>query len=288
MFFYVFIDPEIIPDATTHGEMGLGRLIDILREFNRGCLMAQTDTWEIESTLVNNIKDIPNEYHNERKLLGELVIQLYQHGPWAMLESGDATASFIQIAVAQGTKEYLDLVFTPAEISPADGDTWEACSLKNHHQSAFVIKRGCIGSGPSFRDGQISHEDLLEQCFGKLVYHSERIIITDYALGKYYNNTQPENLKRWIRWIDRRVRVPGSTTLTIRTQQPQYPRSLESDIEFLRNEVDLKLKLEYISNPPHRRTLSVESRWLSIDRGIDLARHDGMCRELGVTYSNPD
>ena len=288
MYFYIFIDPEIIPDAVVKGESALDSLIGILRGFRRGCIMTETDAWEIGATLGEYVGEIPDDFHHERKLISELIIQYFLKGggPWVVLETDGDGRPFIDVAVAQGTETELDLLLTPSASCPTADDTWESCSHSNFNGTEFSASRDRIANGHSFREGEIDHESLFDQCFGKMLQHAEKIVITDYALGEHYNNTQPENMKRWVRSIERILCNPGSATLIIQTLKSAHSRSIENDVEFLRNEVDLTLKLEFIEKKIHRRFLAADSHCLNTDRGVDLCYHDGSCREFGIVYDD--
>lgn len=284
MYFYVFIDPEIVPDAVSGGEGALDALIGILRGFRRGCLMTQTDTWEIESSLAEKITNVPDEFHFERKLIGELVMKLFMGGPWVVLETNGEDRPLIDVAVEQANAEKLDLLLTPSGVAPGKGDGWEACSYYSFNRTQFSAARDRLTNGRSFKEGDLSHDEILEQCFSKMIFHAKKITITDYSLGEHYNNTQPVNLKRWVRSIGAMVRDQNSTSLVIRTMRSAHSRSIETDIAFLRNEVDMQLVLEFTDQRIHRRFFSADAHCLNTDRGVDLCRNDGSCREFGIVY----
>jgi hypothetical protein len=81
-------------------------------------------------------------------------------------------------------------------------------------------------------------------------------VIIDYALGQYYNNDHPSNLRRWILWIDNHLREPSATTLVIRTvgdpTKPELP-ALQKQIKGLEQEVDVKIKLETVTSKDQRK-----------------------------------
>lgn len=288
MYYYVFIDPEIVPDAVAEGGPALDSLIGILRGFRRGCIMTETDSWEIGMTLGEHVKDIPDDFHNERKLLNELVIHhfLKGGGPWVVLDTDGDDRPFIEVAIERGTEADLDLLLTPVAPTPSAEDSWESCSYSNFNGTTFSASRDRTSNGYSFREGAIEHEGLFDQCFAKMLRYAEKIVITDYALGEHYNNTQPENMKRWVRSIETVLDSPGSAKVVIRTMRSAHSRSIETDVEFLKNEVDLELELEFLADKVHRRFLVADSHCLNTDRGVDICYDDGTCREFGINYDD--
>jgi hypothetical protein len=90
MFHYVFLDPLTIDEASQAGEMGLGRLIELLQGFRRDVLLVETDAWRVESELGDRVRAIPLQ--TERKLIMDLLSSLRRSGPLVLLEGdGDDT-----------------------------------------------------------------------------------------------------------------------------------------------------------------------------------------------------
>lgn len=289
MFHYVFIDPETIAEVA-EDEAGLGRLIDVLRSMDRGCLMAETDWWRVGPELKEKAKSIGSQ--NERKLVGELLIQLWKRGPLVVMEGDDGAASLIDFAVANAQRDSIDLVLTPFEVVPPAGESWEPCALSALHASAFSQNRHNLGAGVAFQRAAVTGEVLFSQCFEKLINHATDILLIDYAVGEYYGNDHPRNLRRWVLWIDSHLREPSGTTLTIRTigdtTNPAF-RGLQRDVRGLQQEVDLTLRLDTgltKEQLPHRRFLVANGSCLDIDRGIDLCDANGNCREVSISYAN--
>jgi hypothetical protein len=288
VFHYVFIDPETIAEVA-HNEAGLGRLVDTLRSMERGCLLAETDLWRLGSELKEKARAI--SLQNERKLVAELLIHLWKKGPMVVMEGDDGEMALIDFGAANAERDFIDLLLTPSCINPPEGASWEVCSLLNLHASSFSRDRHNLGAGREFSKGSADGHTIFRQCFEKLIRHATEIVIIDYAVGEYYGNDHPSNLRRWVLWMDSHLKNPAEAKLTIRTcgntSEPAF-RGLQRHMRDLQNEVDLKLILDTgLSKEqlPHRRFLISDGSCLDIDRGIDLCDAEGNCREVSITYS---
>lgn len=289
MFFYVFIDPDTISDAAAQ-QSDLGRLIDLLRSMDQGCLIAETDLWRVEGEIKEKVKAIG--FQHERKMVSDLLIHLWRKGPQILMSGDDGESSLIDFAVANAARDSLDLILSPNVIEATPDQAWEASSLPDLHSTRFSQARHNIGAGLSFAERSTLSDEFFSKCFGKLIKHAQQIVIVDYALGEYYGNDHPANLRRWVLWIDRNLNDPANATLVIKTVGDEAKaalRSLRNDVESLRHEVDLTLKLETVASKsllPHRRFLVADHRCLDIDRGIDICDSAGQCRGVDIIYAN--
>lgn len=286
MFFYVFLDPETISDASAD-QGDLGRLIDVLRSMEQGCLMAETDLWRVDGQLKEKIKEIP--FQMERKMIGDLLIHLWQKGPLVVMDNDDFETPLVDFAIANAARDSLDLILTPRATESDAGLDCEISGLQALHATQFSQARHNLGAGLSFPAASTSGEELFSRCFLKLIRQAQQITIVDYALGEYYGNDHPANLRSWVLWIDENLKNPERKTLIIRTVAGQGHRSLENQIDGLRHEVDLTLKLETVPSKdllPHRRFLVADQTCLDIDRGIDICDAKGKCRRVDITYAN--
>ncbi len=289
VFFYVFIDPETIAEVADDAG-GLGRLIDVLRSLKQGCLMAETDRWRLKPELRATVEKI--SIQTERKMVEELLIQLWKKGPLIVMEGDDGEIPLIEFVIANAERDSIDLILSPKAVDPNPGRTWEICCLAAIHATKFSRARHNLGAGLSFQRSAVSGEELFEKCFRKLINQAQRIVIVDYALGEYYNNDQPLNLRRWVLWIDQNLRHPKDTTVVIRTvcdPSKHSSRALQKQVRDIRHEVDITLELDPVVSKdqlPHRRFLDADGCCLDIDRGIDICDATGQCRQVDITYAN--
>jgi len=289
MFFYVFIDPDIISEAASHGEMGLGRLVEFLHGLDRDCIVAETDFWRVGDEIKEKVKAI--ELQHERKEVEELIVHLWKQGPFVVVEGDDGETALLEIAIEHGNRDGLDLILTPKEGAARVGAHWEASSLAKLHATSFSRHRDNLKGGKPFNAGDISIQLLFETCFRKMLYHAARITIVDYALGEYLGGPQYENLPKWIRWIDQNLRSPKDVKLVIRTVGEEGKaelRSLRNLVRDLSNEVDFTIILETKPDKkqlPHNRYLIADSKCLDIDRGIDICDGRGNCRKVAINYA---
>lgn len=284
MFHYVFLDPLTIDEAAQAGEMGLGRLIELLQGFRRDVLLVETDAWRIESELGDRVRAIPQQ--TERKLIMDLLTALRRSGPLVLLQGDDdGTLSLAEFARRKASAAGLDLLLSPGETeTPADG-SWIKVSLAKCHDTRFSQRRSSMASGLTFPQGSKCFLEVAETCFSKLVRSAKQISIYDYALGKYYGNDHPVNLKRLVRFLRDHARM--LRTLEIHTLS-NARSSLERDVRDLRNEVDFQIDLKFHerdSELPHPRYLGADNRYLDIDRGIDLCDAHDRCRLTQIKYA---
>lgn len=130
-----------------------------------------------------------------------------------------------------------------------------------------------------------SFAEVADDCFTKLVRHAEYIQIYDYAFGKYYNNDQPVNFKKLIRFLE--SHSPELGEIRVHTQS-DAKISIARDVADLKHEVDFDIIIDYKESGdalPHNRYFGADHRFLDIDRGIDLCDHQDRCRFTQIKYA---
>lgn len=289
MFFYVFIDPDVVSEAAAHGEMGLGRLVEFLHGLDRDCIVAETDCWRVGEEIKEKVKAI--RLQHERKEIEELIIHLWKQGPLMVIEGDDGETALFEIATKHGDREGLDLILTSKEEAARKDACWEASSLAKLHTTSFSQNRDNLMGGKSFTECEVPVLKLFDICFKKMVFHASRIIIIDYALGAYLGGTQYKNLPKWVHWINRNLRSPKETKLVIQTvgvADTANFRSLRNLVDDLSNEVEFTITLETKPDKkllPHNRYLVADSKCLDIDRGIDICDEEDQCRKVAINYA---
>lgn len=295
MFHYVFLDPATIDEAVQSGEMGLGRLVELLVDFRRDVfLVAETDSWRVGDELGEKVRAIPNEFQHERKQIADLLTWLGRHSPLIVLEGdSDPNVSLLEFVRSKASEVDLDMILSPGGIEAPDGTTWINVGLTSCHKTALSQRRASLARGLDFDQGVANFAKVANDCFEKLVRHAKKVRIYDYALGRYYNNDQPLNLKRMVRFL--RDFAPRLRLFEILTESDAKV-SLIRDIGDLQNEVDFKIipifksRRRGDSDLPHPRYLGADNRYLDIDLGIDLCDFDDRCRKIRIKYSfsSPD
>ncbi len=285
MFHYVFLDPATIDDAVQAGEMGLGRLVELLLSFRRDVLLAETDAWRVETEIGERVRAIPDKHQHERKLIGDLLIWMKRNSPLLLMEGDeDPDMNLADFARTKAEESELDLILSPGD-SEAIGGKLIKSSLAKAHDTELSRIRTQLSGGLAFEQGTKNFEQVATECFRKLVRHAENIRIFDYALGKYYNNDQPVNLKKLLRFL--RDQAPKLRRLELATL-PNGRISLDRDLADLRQEVDFEITVDYRereSDLPHMRYFGADNRYLDIDRGIDLCDAHDRCRMTQIKYA---
>ena len=287
MFHYVFLDPATIDDAAASGEMGLGRLVELLQGFRRDVILAETDSWRLETETGERVRAIPDRHQHERKLIGDLLTWMKRNSPLMLVDGdGDPEVTLADFARAKARESELDLILSPGDSEISGGRVIKA-SLAKVHDTEFSQRRMQLSNGLTFTQGTKNFEQVATECFRKLVRHAESIRVFDYALGKYYNNDQPVNLKKLVRFLrDHAEKLQRLELVTL----PNGRISLDRDLGDLRNEVDFEIIVDYRAQEadlPHPRYLGADSRYLDIDRGIDLCDAHDRCRLTQIKYAGP-
>lgn len=289
MFHYVFLDPATIDEAVQSGEMGLGRLVELLNDFRRDVILAETDAWRVDSELGDRIRSIPNKFQTERKQIEDALSRLRRHSPSLVLEGdSEPNVSLLEFAKSVASEADLDMILSPGSLECDDGKKCIKVSLAGCHNTQLSRRRANLALGKQFDLGDKNFAEVANECFEKLVRHAERVKVYDYALGEYYGNDQPINLKRLIRFL--RDSAPKLSELEIHTASKQEV-SLTKDVKELRNEVDFSIILKISSRKavdsglPHPRYLGADNRYLDIDLGIDLCDGHDRCKKIHIKYS---
>jgi len=284
MFHYVLLDPGTIDDAVAAGQMGLGRLVDLLVDFRRDILLVETDAWRVDAELGERVKAIPNEFQNERRQIKELLTWIRRHGPMVILDQDDESKSLVEFAESVAELTKLDLILAPGPPKQICENGFRT-NLASCHNSDLFTRRSRLAGGSSFVSGETNFMGLASTCFGKLVLHANTIRVFDYALGEYYNNDQPVNLKRLVRFL--RDHAPNLKRLELHTMEDARV-SLGRDVRDLQNEVDFEIQVDYRPKRelPHPRYLGADKRYLDIDRGIDLCDAHDRCRNTVIKYAS--
>ena len=286
MFHYVFLDPQTINEASDAGEMGLGRLIELLNGFRRDVLIADTDAWRLDAEIREAVLKIPAQFQTERKQIQELLMSLKLSGPYVLLEGDDQSLSLIDFIRGQASHFNLDLILSPQSFEvPAKAD-WEKSNLSNFHCSKLALKRNGLMAGRNYKPSEKSFQQVSVECFSKLVRYADVVRILDYALGEYYSGDHAVNLKRFVRFL--RDHAKHLKSLEIYTMSGAK-KSIQSDVSYLQNEVDFKIEITFRQSKdelPHPRYLGADKRYLDIDRGIDLCDARDRCRLTQIKYAS--
>jgi len=282
MFHYIFIDPNIIGEAAQSGSMGLGRLIEFLIAMKRDCLFAETDSYRVESEIGDQVRAI--ESQQDRKEIKELLTSFAQSGPILLMEGDDGETNLVDFVLENADRDQIDLILTPGESDNPEGLSWEKSNLSELHRTRISQTRANLGNGKNFTDGEVDYTTLYSYCFYKLVRHAEVVCIYDYALGKYWNNSQPVNLEWIVRFL--RDSAPCLKTMIIYTDKNEYGAP-EKKIADLQEEVDFTIELKTdIAKLPHNRYLGADRRYLDIDLGLDLCDQNGRSRGCQIKYAS--
>jgi len=283
MFHYVLIDPKTIDDAVAAGQMGLGRLVELLSDFRRDVFLVETDAWRVDEEVGERVRAIPNEFQHERKQIKDLLTWIRRNGPMVLLEGDEADMSLSDFAASIAEEMGLDLILAPGPTAKIGFHGFRA-PLASCHTTEFTAHRNRLSQGRKFDAGETNFSGVADQCFRKLVAHADTVRVFDYALGEYYNNDQPVNLKRLVRYF--RDHAPGLKHLEILTMEDARV-SIERDVRDLQNEVDFRIVVLYRvkRDLPHPRYLGADKRYLDIDRGIDLCDANDCCRKTIIKYA---
>lgn len=274
MYFHVFIDPEAISEAVENGGESVGALHDLLEGFQKDCLMAETDSWRVDTELGEKVRAIVCQ--KDRKLFQELFIRIRKHGPKPILEGDDQSLPLAEFAVQKSSDSSLDFILS------ANASEASCCSADagGYRHTTFAKHRRSPNSTVSVEKGAMQFQELLDTHLLKILGCADEIEITDYAFGKYLSGDQFTNFENWIRWC--RDNCPHLQSFIIITEENETnTASLESKRSDLAEEVDFQIETRTM--PPgsleHRRLLRVAQRKMDLDHGIDLCDQHGVSRK---------
>ncbi|WP_269538042.1 hypothetical protein [Cerasicoccus fimbriatus] len=280
MYSYIFIDPEVVTDASQTGEAGLGQLINFLREHRYDCIFSETDSWRLGEELKEKIQAI--EFQHERKLLIELAVAIYSNGPFVFIEGDDGISSLLELAKSKAETAEIDFILTPSDSIIQTECKWEACNLQLVYATRFEEVRQKYRPCVIKKPGHDNAHGIWNTYFRKLIKHTDSVQIVDYSIGKYFGENHKFNLKKWIHWLNDNFSDPTVARLKIHTLDNQQLR-VEAFINQLRADVGYSIELKYYPGGddfPHERFLNAEARWLQIGRGIDLFDQNEDCRDI--------
>jgi len=282
MFHYIFIDPKIIAEAEHAGPMGMGRLIEFLRDMKTDCLLAETDLYRVETEIGEHARALQSQ--DNRNKIKALLESIWKSGPLLIMQGDCYDIDLVDYAMENGKRELLDLILTPGESDKPEDVTWERSNLTDLHLTSLSQTRTNLACGKNFAEDEIGYLELYKFCFSKLVRHAAEVCIYDYALGEYWGNAQPANFEWLVRFL--RDYAPKLDILVIFTNE-KFSRDVQDKINDLSEEVDFTIELKTEErNLPHNRYLGAQGRYLDTDRGVDLCRYNGRSRACQIKYAS--
>lgn len=291
MFFYVFIDPEIVRDANESGQDRLNLLARFLKDHLQDCLFAETDLWRVGSEIKEHIRRI--NFPHERKIITELMAEIGKKNSALVLEGDSYDEALFDFAIRIAGEYQLDLILSPRAYEVIHGQSWECSDLSLLVQTRFEERSYWLRPDIQIQPGTMTSAEFFPRYLGKIVRRSKRIFIIDYSIGQYFGGGHYFNVRKWIKWLDLTVEKPKLCEVQIVTYDGNgahfTANALRQLLDEIRHEVDLQLTLEIKEfgkeSLPHQRFLGIDSRWIDIGRGIDLFDRNDLCRDIRFAHA---
>ena len=285
MIFVVAIDPESIALCGQQGALGCDHLIGVLQALTQNCLIAEASgTWRLSKEFKEAVKSIPDQ--GARKIAVAMLEKLMDPNHFRFVEvihgfEEDYETAAGVIVAAQTDNPDLDAII--CEQDPAPGLV-EAVSIVGFNQSNFARTRSRKACALLYAPGNRRANAVLDEAFGRLIRHSDKVSIFDRVMGKEFGPNYFEALCYWCEFFrqgERNLLVHFHTT---RGQEKRIKEKLAEEFDGTKIAFDVVAHEE--QDQPHERFLRAGGFTLDIGRGVDLFDRSGDCRDVKIGISD--
>ena len=285
MIFVIAIDPESIAICGQQGPLGCDHLIGVLQALLQNCLIAETcGTWRLSKEIKEAVKSIPDQ--GARKKAVTMLEKLTDpnryrfvdviHGFEDNYETGAGA-----ILATQTDNPELDVIV--CEQNPTPGPV-ETVSIVRFNQSNFARTRSQKACALVYAPGSRTACALLDEAFGRLVRHADKVTIFDRVMGKEFGGNYFDALGHWCDFFRRTGRNVSVRFHTTRGQERSINNKLAEELDESGVVFDVVVHEE--GDQPHERFLRAGGFTLDIGRGIDLFDRNGDCRDVKIGLSD--
>lgn len=297
MYFYVFLQPEVFSEASTHGEDAMQNVASILSGFLQNCFLAvfEDDRWSpsVKETLTAWPETLT------RKRIMSLLVQLKKHKRFLYCIQPDymAEKSDIDCVFDQAASVPLDLVLVvETEKVRSSSASTEITTRRTYQNTAFEQERSTIAvNGKTCVQGEMEIITFLNFHFARALKHATEIHICDRISGsKSFADNFLYTIEQFISWLGSLLNDPASCKIVFHLGQP---KGFGSD-HVLEKLATIKKKslpksqilLQFYNDVPatqtlpHQRFIMTDQIALNIDRGLDfLDRVTHKCRDTYIS-----
>lgn len=232
MFFYFFLDPQIISDCAAEGSDSIEKLESWLEHVSANCFWADFDNWNVQNEIRQRLGSIVGDFSVVR--FKKIVEHFWKANLFVNCLAYDYTpnTSMGQMAIAEATSAELDILllgtdeFESNKTNPVVSCLTDVRNT-NFHRSQTDFARNGIEESSDAHDESVFMDKYLK----KPLKFADKVEIIDYQCGEKYKPNYDYNLGRFLRWLQ-----------NINQQEPTiifhlgFPSVRESDIV---NDADL-------------------------------------------------
>ena len=285
MVFVVAIDPESIVICGKQGPLGCDHLVGVLQALLQNCLIAEVcGTWRLSADIKEAVKSIPDP--GARKKAVTMLEKLADPNRYRFVDvihgfENDDDTPLGTILAAQTDNPELDVIV--CEQNPAPGPV-ETVSIAGFNQSNFARTRSRKACALLCAPGSRQANALLDEAFGRLIRHSNKVAIFDRVMGKEFGGNYFEALGHWCAFFRQRGENFSVRIHTTRGQERRINEKLAEELDESGVAFDVVVHEE--GDQPHERFLRAGGFTLDIGRGVDLFDRNGACRDVKIGLSD--
>ena len=300
MIFYVYIEPQIILDASNKGSLALQSLIGILRNFLQNCFIVGFEDYRTQDAImahVNNITDV------QSKILIQSLFKKIKKGSrfiYCLIPDYTSRKKDIVCVVEQASSSLLDLLLVADNRDIEESSAYEIATLETYQFTNFESKRSeLVKDGKIWNEGALYQNDFLNENFKKALRFAEKIVICDMILGR---KSATANFMYTIltmsRWLGKVLpdpfnlrtlivhceKPPGKGDYYVKDQLEKIKRGRLSNLEI---EINFYQKIEDRKSLPHDRFILTNQVAFFVGRGMDfLCEKTKTNRDVTINYLN--
>lgn len=267
--------------------VGISQVLPVLfQALLQNCLLAEVaGTWRLGAELKDAVKEIKNQ--DVRKKMVAILERLADPNNCRFTEivtgfEEDYDSTIAEMLATQSENDELDLIVSESDV---DDGTVESTAIVNFNQSNFsTVRSSRAVSGLTYAPGSRTAEPLLNEAFGRLLKHTDRLEIYDRVIGLSFGGNFHEALGHWCTFFKSKSGALSLTLHTTGNQVDAVQRKLDEDLED-RDDVSAKVVGHLEEDQPHERFLRGGGFTLNIGRGVDLFDRDGNCRDVKISLS---
>jgi hypothetical protein len=301
MYFYVFLQPEILNEAQVDGEDAIQNVASILGGFEQNCFMAVFEDARWEASVKEIIEAWPSTM--SRRRVKSLLVHLKKNRRFIYCLKPDyvGTTPDLDSVFQQAPSASLDLLLIiESEMNRAVPPGVEVVTRRTYQQSAFEPKRSDLAvNGKTCNPGDMEEVSFMNFHFSRALKHASLIHICDRVCG---TNNLADNfhytIKRFMNWLSIHLSDPESCSICFYFGQPRGKGAdyITQEIGSFKmgrmknSEIEVRFYPDQTEEQtlPHQRFIATDQIALEVDRGMDfIDRMTKKCRDTYINYQDP-
>src|SRR6266542_2892069 len=281
MFFYVYLQPEVISVAQKNGALGLQVLISILRGFLQNCCLAEFENYRVQPAIAEKVERLDDNY--DRKIIKELFRVMEKRNRFIYcLPNHEEAESEVECAKDQAEEAMLDLLLLVDEDD--EFEMIEVATLFDYQHSEFeVVRSKLVAEGLTLAADALAGKEMLDRYLKKALRYASSIVVCDRLFGEKYAGNYEYSAKVLFQWLEQALADPASCAFTFHCGEPD-PDAGARDLDTMRREltgfkvgrlVGFRLKLQLYGTDtrdflPHQRFIITDQLAIAVDPGMDF------------------